>query len=253
MKLLCAAGLAIAIAIGSTVFAQSAPNPSEIGPFINELNQKSNPPSGGDIEKAGQEQNKQFDKSMSRNEETKKKFETPDKMLKSGNDLFKKLKDFNEMNEAFDKLSQQDGPWDPDYTPPGSPEVPTSCPPKGECGPCYEKAYGDLTAVRIRFEKLRVLYGTTNAWVTKALSFGDGASGVSGYAALAWQTERRKIEQSVKSLEGSYDAKYVELIGMIKEALDEIGGCEAQFHNNPDWYNRFGYMFHTFMADRYRR
>jgi hypothetical protein len=253
MKLLCATVLAIAMAISVTALAQSGPNPSGIGSFINELNQKSNPPSKGDIEKGGQEQNKQFDKSISRNEETKKKFDTPDKMLKDGNDLFKKLKDFNEMNEAFDKLSQQDGPWDPDYTPPGSPEVPTSCPPKGECGPCYEKAYGDLTAVRIRLEKLRVLYGSTNAWVTKALAFGDGASGVSGYAALAWQTERRKIEQSVKRLERNYDSKYAELMTVLQDSLNEIGDCEARFHDNPDWYNRFGYMFHTFMADRYRR
>ena len=159
----------------------------------------------------------------------------------------------DELMEEYQHLTPQDGPFDPNYNPPGTPQIPSQCANSKECGQCFEDAQGRLNAVRVRFEKLRVVYGSTKAWIAKALSFGDTAAGAFGIGGLAWQTERRKVEASVANLDAAYDGKYAELMQTLEEAMKALEACEAKHFNEPDWYNRFGFMYYSFMADRYRR
>ncbi len=159
----------------------------------------------------------------------------------------------DDLMQEYQHLTPQDGAFDPNYLPPGTPQVPLQCAKSKECGACFENAQGKLNAVRVRFEKLRVVYGSTKAWIAKALSFGDTAAGAFGIGGLAWQTERRKVEASVANLDAAYDAKYAELMQTLEDAMKAIEACEAQHFNEPDWYNRFGFMYYSFMADRYRR
>jgi hypothetical protein len=39
----------------------------------------------------------------------------------------------------------------------------------------------------------------------------------------------------------------------LRGALDALGKCEEKYFNEPDWYDRYGFMYYTFMADRYKR
>jgi len=163
-----------------------------------------------------------------------------------------------EMLGAYGPLTDGDKALDPNFRPPGSPAVPASCTaPDGKsgegCNDCYAKAYGKLTAVRLAFEKLRRVNATTQAFAAKSIAFGDAVSGVHGVAGIGWQPERTKIENSVKEFNKAYDAKYNELAGLLQIALKDIGQCEAKHFKVNDWYDRYGFMYYTFMADRYRQ
>jgi hypothetical protein len=159
--------------------------------------------------------------------------------------------------DSYDALSKGDKALDPNYHPAGSPAVPSHCTaPDGKggegCNDCYAAAHRKLNAVRTAFEKLRRVGTTTRAFAAKSIAFGDSVSGVHGVAGLGWQPERAKIEQSMKGFEQAYDAKHAELVGLLEAALREIGQCEARHFNVPDWYDRYGFMYYTFMADRYK-
>jgi hypothetical protein len=162
-----------------------------------------------------------------------------------------------ELLGAYDPLTSGDKSLDPNYRPSGTPSVPSHCTaPDGKssegCNDCYASAYRKLTAVRTAFEKLRRVGTTTRAFTAKSIAFGDSVSGVHGVAGLGWQPERTKIENSLKSFEVAYDAKHVELSGLLEAALKDIGQCEAKHFGVADWYDRYGFMYYTFMVDRYK-
>lgn len=165
-------------------------------------------------------------------------------MAKQGSDWF----------DAFKPLNDQDKQADPNYNPPGMPQVPTSCDESkiDGCKDCYKDAYDRLYKLRINFEKLRALKISTEDFTKASLSFGDSVSGVHGVAGLGWQAERRKIEASYKNFEKAYRNKHQELVDKLKLVLQDIDKCEAKYYDEKDWYNRFGYMYFSFMEDRYK-
>ncbi len=163
------------------------------------------------------------------------------------------MRSLQELREAYQTLTQQDATLEPDYRPPGSPEVPSSCEGNDECGDCYRQALASLNRVRVDLERLRAIYANTKGFAGKAMAFGDSASGIHAVTGLAWQQEKRKIEKELVDFQHTYDAKYLELIPRVEDALKQIGRCEEQHFHNPDWYNRFGFIYYTFMADRYKR
>lgn len=135
--------------------------------------------------------------------------------------------------------------------PPGMPRMPSFCETE-ECGTCFMRARADFNTNRYSFERLKVIYNCTKTFTDAAISFGDNVSGVHGVSGLAWQSERRKIEKSIKDLQEAYDKKYRELLESQKRALMKLNDCEAE-HGIPDWYDRFGYMYHEFSAMHYKR
>ena len=172
-------------------------------------------------------------------------------------DALGKGKSGKEALDSYGALSNNDKALDPNYRPSGSPNVPSHCTaPDGKgsegCNDCFAAAHRKLTAVRTAFEKLRRVGATTRTFAAKSIAFGDSVSGIHGVAGLGWQPERTKIEQSLKNFETAYDAKYTELLGLLEAALRDIGQCELKHFNVPDWYDRYGFMYYTFMSDRYR-
>jgi hypothetical protein len=137
----------------------------------------------------------------------------------------------------------------------GSPKVPSKCSEGGGtgCGTCFASAQADLKHLRFSLEKLRVIGSWTKKFTDKSIAFGDSVSGVHGVAGLGWQPERAKIQASYESFGKAYDSKYNELIGDLERALRDVGRCEAQYFGTNDWYDRYGFIYYTFMADRYRR
>jgi hypothetical protein len=135
--------------------------------------------------------------------------------------------------------------------PPGMPRIPSFCETE-ECGSCFTAARDAFNQNRYTFERLKTIYSCTKTFTDAALSFGDNVSGVHGVSGLAWQSERRKIEKSIKDLQKTYDNKYRELLQAQKNALMQLNDCESQ-HGIPDWYDRFGYMYYEFTALNYKR
>lgn len=159
--------------------------------------------------------------------------------------------------DAYGALTKGDKSLDPNYRPEGSPDIPSHCTaPDGKssegCNDCYAAAYRKLTAVRTAFEKLRRVGTTTRAFAAKSIAFGDSVASIHGVAGIGWQPERTKIENSLKGFEQAYDAKHTELSGLLQAALRDIGQCEAKHFGVADWYDRYGFMYYTFMVDRYR-
>ena len=164
-------------------------------------------------------------------------------------EAFETIRDFY---ESYRRLSETDENWEPDYTPDGSPEVPISCE-TDACAACYERSINQLNFVRRQFERLRAIYGGAKDFADKSIAFGDTVSGIHGASGLAWQAQKTGIIREVEKLGRTYDSKHEELSAALRRALNDIGACEAEHFSTPDWYNRFGFIYYTFMEDRYRR
>jgi hypothetical protein len=124
----------------------------------------------------------------------------------------------------------------------------------GQCVPCYDEAERGINKRRVGFEQLRIALNYTRKMATQgenALS-GFGAAGGS-LATMEAQAQIHKVDASLADFYAAYDGKYVEILAKLKGSLDDFSKCEVKFFNNPDWYNRYGFLYYQFMADKYQR
>jgi len=176
-------------------------------------------------------------------------------------DGLKKIKDLDELGDKqnsyykdLENLSPDDDQYEPNYKLPGTPELPSLCKNSQKCEACFKQPYADLQNTRFRFDKLRRLNKVTKDMLRDAISFGDAAAGLAGgMAPLAWNTEKIKIRAAEQNFNKSYDAKYEELLATLKDNLLGIAACESEIFGNEAWYDRFGFFYHQFMAEAYRR
>ncbi len=157
-----------------------------------------------------------------------------------------------ELESSYDALTDFDGSC-MNLSPDGAPQVPASCAGESTCGECYTAAVRELNGMRLNLERLRCYYAAYKRFVDASISFGDNASGIHAVTGLAWQSERAGILEAMESLNRTYDTKYAQMMPNLRTALTKVAACEAQFFNNPDWYARFGFIYYTFMSDRYKR
>jgi hypothetical protein len=154
---------------------------------------------------------------------------------------------------AHDSLTPGDRQFDPDYSPPGSPQIPSACAGSEQCNACYEKAVKDINFYRFSLDKGRGIANNTLQYARKAMAFGDTASGSMGVGGLAWTHKAKpQIEKAAAHLRKTYQGKYTEWIAGMQTSLQALGKCEEEFFKERDWYNRFGYIYYSFMADRYK-
>lgn len=177
-------------------------------------------------------------------------------LLNDGMELYESSRGFTEADAALSEvLNPDDLEFNPDYTPDGAPTVPVHCETQGgaECQQCYQSAYKKLNFVRFYLEKLRSIYGATKNYTDQAIKFGDSMAGLPGGFGLAWPPERKGILDAFANLGKTYDRKYDDYMKELQEALHEIAACESEHFGEEDWYSRFGFIYYTFIADRYRR
>jgi hypothetical protein len=168
------------------------------------------------------------------------------------NTAIQAAENFADFTDGYRHLNEGDSEFDPDYSPDGSPEVPISCETE-ECMQCYARSVERLNFVRFQLERLRAIYASTQKMAQGAIAFGDTTSGIHAMTGLAWQSSRRGIQQQLEKLGRTYDEKYEGMMGTLRSALQQMAECEREHFDNPDWYNRFGFIYYTFMADRYKR
>jgi hypothetical protein len=156
------------------------------------------------------------------------------------------------MPPDFDPLTPDDAQYEDDFDPAGQPQVPLQCAESDECAECFEPAHARLNAVRVRFEKLRRIGSWTRTYKERAFTLGQAMGGMHGLAGLAWTGERIKLERQFKSFESSYQSKYAELLEELEGSLRQIAACEQDAYDEQGWYERFGFIYYNFMADRYR-
>jgi len=162
------------------------------------------------------------------------------------------MRSFFEFVDAFKDLNRADRQFDPSARPEGTPDLPVSCS-SGSCMACYEEAHGKLRRSLFTLGRLQSIYNRTKTFVDKAVAFGDSASGIHAVTGLTWQAEKSNIQGTMTEMNTAYDKKKPELMAPFKSALEMIADCERQHFNNPDWYNRFGFIYYSFIDQKYSR
>jgi hypothetical protein len=170
------------------------------------------------------------------------------------------IQQFNQMNQALSDLDGElRGRMQDDHSGPG---VPSSCGPgpatgmaaanrPQSCSECFDRAYREVNFTRNTLERLRTIHSRTMAYIRRAESLGDTTSGVHGVAGLSWQYAKANIEQEKANMLRASRAKYDGLVANMRRALDMVAQCENEHFHNPDWYNRFGFMYFQFVKDAY--
>ena len=202
---------------------------------------------GGGVAKAGAKLAAEGLKKWAKDPET---WQRATQGVASKSDALAKSKD---LWDKTDPLDPSDASSEPSYDQPGMPEVPTACYENKDCYYCYEKANDKIADLRYSFEKLRILYKQTDEFVKAAIAFGDGVSGMTHYGAIQWTKERMKIQKSFKNFEAAYRKKHNQLVNELKDALEKVAECEKKYFGEEDWYARYGFMFHSFIAMHYQR
>lgn len=152
----------------------------------------------------------------------------------------------------LDPLTPDDAQYEDDFDPAGQPDVPLQCAGSEECAECFEPAHKRLNDVRARLEKLRRIGAWTRTYKERAFTLGQAMGGMHGLAGLAWTGERIKLEKQFKQFEAAYKNKYAELLTELQGSLRQIAACEQDVYGEQGWYERFGFIYYNFMADRYR-
>jgi hypothetical protein len=178
----------------------------------------------------------------------------------NANRALQMMQQWNQMYQALSDLdSELRSRMQDDHS---GPEVPSSCGGgagtqmaavnhEQTCSECFDRAYHEVTFTRNTLERLRTIYARTIAYIKRAEGFGDSASGIHGLSGLSWQYAKSNIEQEKANLFRTSREKYDGLVNNMRHALDMVGDCERDHFHNPDWYNRYGFIYFEFVRDAY--
>lgn len=140
----------------------------------------------------------------------------------------------------------------PDLSVDAAHTMPTSCQENGNCQSCYTHAYHELTFIRRQLARLRCIYMNTRRFNESAIAFGDNTSGIHAVTGLSWQSARAGIVEEYDHFKHTYDDKYLGMMNTLQQSLMDISHCEGQY-GQPDWYQRFGFIYFEMMKEKYKR
>jgi hypothetical protein len=176
----------------------------------------------------------------------------PFQHIQSGLSVVNALDAWSNYNRALSDLDQElTGRLARDHD---GPSIPSSCSSGSGgtgCGECFERAYGEVNFTRFVLERLRTIHHLTMNYIRNAESLGDTTSGVHAVSGLAWQYAKQDIEASKRSFNKASREKYEALVNNMSRALHMVDDCERQFFQNPDWFNRYGFVYLNFVKDAY--
>ena len=182
---------------------------------------------------------------MGQGMELQGKLEGPLKTLKA-------LDEMQKMGKNLETLSNDDKRMEPDYKPPGTPDVPSKCLENKACRPCYTEAYGKVNTTRKNLEKVRAKYEFTHRFTAQGIAYMQAAGNAGGgIAAMGAQDQVSKVNESLTGFDEVVRNKNTELLGKLEGNLREVSVCEAKYYKNNDWYDRYGYMYYQFMVAHY--
>lgn len=157
-----------------------------------------------------------------------------------------------DLRDAYDALSELDREFDPDFEE-GAPTVPSRCGESADCLDCYTSAVEKIDFNRFWIERARVITVSTIRFASSASSFGDSASSIHGVSGLAWQLQGKpQITEAAMQLRRTYRDKAEIYLDNIEQAMRELGRCEEEHYGEQDWYERFGYLYVSFMRAKYQ-
>lgn len=155
-------------------------------------------------------------------------------------------------SDAYPPLTKIDAAMQPDYTPPGMPQMPSKCAEDKACRPCFDDANANLDIRRRNLEKVRGIYTYTHRFAQDGKDLMAGVGGLAGGApAVEAAVQSRAVDQSLDAFDATVRAKNAELLGKLRNDLQALAACEAKYYGNDDWYPRYGELYYQFMQARY--
>jgi len=153
--------------------------------------------------------------------------------------------------DALTLLVEEDRRAIPDSTLGGIAPMPSRCIADDDCRRCSSEAVTRLEGRLANYERLRVIYQTTNTYVERMTALGDAKSGWHQLEQAAWYAAKQKIVESQIGLQTAYRNKFDEFNRDLQSILQDVGRCEAQY-GFDDWYNRQGVFFYNNIISSYR-
>ena len=155
-------------------------------------------------------------------------------------------------SDAYPPLTKVDAAMQPNYTPPGMPQMPSRCAEDKACRPCFDTANANLDIRRRNLEKVRGIYTYTHRFAQEGRDLMNGVGGLAGGApAVEAAVQSRSVDQSLDAFDDTVRAKNAELLGKLQNDLQELAACEAKYYGNDAWYPRYGELYFQFMQARY--
>jgi hypothetical protein len=157
--------------------------------------------------------------------------------------------------EEFGYIDPREAAIQKNMNPPGMPLLPSRCAKDPECGPCFKKANKDLMEARSLLETQYVIYKQTELATGRIIELGDAAAGMSSIAKFVWDQEKHgtTVTALQEKFYGQYDTNLEKLLRNVNDALIAQAGCERKAFDDQDWYNRYGWLYYSFLRDRYTR
>lgn len=157
-----------------------------------------------------------------------------------------------DLYDSWSALDSQEAHCGAAYNDASAPTVPSSCAEDDACEECYSQAVRSLDFNRFYIERARCIAAAHVKMANSAMAFGDSASGIHGVAGLSWQLQGKpQIEEAVRKLKGTYTKKAGEYLSGIERSLRKLGECEARHYGERDWFDRYGYLYLSFMKSKY--
>lgn len=155
-------------------------------------------------------------------------------------------------SDAYPPLTKVDAAMQPNYTPPGMPQMPSKCAEDKACRPCFDDANANLDIRRRNLEKVRGIYTYTHRFAQDGKDLMNGVAGLAGGApAVEAAVQSRSVDQSLDAFDDTVRAKNAELLGKLQNDLHALAACEARYYGNDAWYPRYGELYFQFMQARY--
>jgi hypothetical protein len=157
--------------------------------------------------------------------------------------------------EEFGYIDPREAAVQRNPNPPGMPLLPSRCAKDPACQSCFRQATKALLEARDLLETQYVIYKQTEMAAGRILELGDAAAGMSSIAKFVWDQEKHgtAVSKAQEKLYATYDANLEKLLRNLNEALVAQGACERNAYGDQDWYNRYGWIYYSFMRDRYTR
>lgn len=150
------------------------------------------------------------------------------------------LSDYPKLSDLDVEIDLSDGPG-----------VPSECTLGSSCWSCYDKPVRDIEFYRYYLEVARSIYQSQKRYVDWAVNFGDSVSPIHGVSGLAWQAEKKGILQAFEKLKTSVKKRYEGYLDGQERALREFGVCEKSEFGVDGWYERYGFIYMSFLRARY--
>jgi len=117
---------------------------------------------------------------------------------------------------------------------------------------CMATAVDKLRRNRQMLERLRILVANQKAFVDKATALGNSFAQLHTVLGLQWIGIRKHdIDEPYAQFKVISNQKHQAVMAAIEKDLKDISECEARL-GEPDWYQKYGFMYYEFLYAAYK-